>query len=256
MQLTMEDVMNFDLLESARVLSAEDHLPRRLVEWVSITESPVENFVRKNELVLTTGIGCEQNLATLWQYVKDVMESEASALAVATGRFIYDIPAEILRYAEDRQFPIIEIPWEVRFADITHEVMKELTRRQQQELKKSEKIQQQLLSIILNGGGATKIAQYVAKQVQAPVFISDRQGNIKGSGRTTQTDYTLWHTFQETKQDTTSEQTSHHPLHQKINRHIVNQSIWIELPIIQDHEHVLGHIYLLLYNKQTEAKKL
>ncbi|MDE5413764.1 PucR family transcriptional regulator [Alkalihalobacterium chitinilyticum] len=252
MQLTMNDIMNFDLLDSARVLSGEKYLKERYVEWVSITENPVENFVRKNELVLTTGIGCEQNIDAFGQYVQDVVDSEASALAVATGRYIYDIPTEVIQLAEQAQFPIIDIPWEIRFADITHEVMKELNRRQQQELKESEKVQQQLINILLNGGNLDKVAQYVGKHIQAPVLITDKDGQVKGSARQTKEIRSMWgklradnkvphHTF-------ITDDTTHHPLHQKI--HKLDHPPWkiVQLPIIQDVHRVLGFLFIILHS--------
>ncbi|MDQ7860969.1 PucR family transcriptional regulator ligand-binding domain-containing protein [Peribacillus frigoritolerans] len=43
------------------------------------------------------------------------MESEASALLIATGRHIFDIPREVIELAEKHNFMIIELPWELRF---------------------------------------------------------------------------------------------------------------------------------------------
>ncbi|WP_209122886.1 PucR family transcriptional regulator [Alkalihalobacillus sp. BA299] len=260
MQLTMKDIMNFDLLDSARVLSGEKYLNERFVEWVSITESPVENFVRKNELVLTTGMGCEQSIEAFEQYVQDVVDSEASALAVATGRYIYDIPTEVIQFAEQAQFPIIEVPWEIRFADITHEVMKELTRRQQQELKESEKVQQQLLNILLNGGNLEKVAQYVGKQIHTPVLITDKDGQVKGSARQNQDIRVMWEELRSNnkvpEQASITEETTHHPFHQKI--HKIDHFPWtiVQLPIIQDVHRVLGYLFILLHSTHSLKTEL
>ncbi|WP_078428935.1 PucR family transcriptional regulator [Alkalihalobacterium alkalinitrilicum] len=260
MQLTMKDIMNFDLLDSARVLSGEKYLEERFVEWVSITESPVENFVRKNELVLTTGMGCEQSIEAFEQYVKDVVNSEASALAVATGRFIYDIPIEVIHFAEQEQFPIIEIPWEIRFADITHEVMKELTRRQQHDLKESEKVQQQLLNILLNGGNLEKVAQYVGKHIHAPVLITDKEGLIKGSARQNQETRKLWNKLKSDSkvpsQEVIQEDSTHHPLHQKVHKTDYFPWTVIQFPIIQDVHRVLGYLFVLLHSTHSLKNEL
>ncbi|WP_078553362.1 PucR family transcriptional regulator [Bacillus alkalicellulosilyticus] len=253
MQLTVEDVMKFETLLDAKVRTATDFLGARTVEWVSVTETPVENFVRKNELVLTTGIGCANDMDSFEQFVCDVIESEASALAIATGRYIFDIPPEIVCLAEKHQLPIIEIPWEVRFADISHEVMQELTKRQQNQYKVSENVQQQLLSMILRGENLTKVAKYVAKQLDYQVVITDSKGMIKGSSQTNRSFFESWnekvaqHIVPAPKNGEDTD--THHPLHTKIKKIVEERETLIQLPIFQEQQRIQGYLFVVSVNQ-------
>lgn len=118
-------------------------------QWVSAIEMPNESFVRKNEFVLTTAIGCGHNHQEFEKFVQDVIDSGASVLAVALGRHIFDIPKEVIEKANKNQFILIEIPWEVRFSDIIEAVMAELNDVNYKESRRSEKVQQELLTLIL-----------------------------------------------------------------------------------------------------------
>ncbi|HET7522327.1 MAG TPA: PucR family transcriptional regulator ligand-binding domain-containing protein [Bacillales bacterium] len=178
--LSMKEVMNLNIMKKATVKTAADILKERIVERVSVIEIPVENFVRENELVLSTGIGCGHDPQLLQGFVEDIIQSKAAALALAKGHYITDIPDNILSLGEKRRFPIIEIPWELRFADITQTILQELNERREKELEQSEKMQQRLLNLILHGGNLSSIAQFVHEKTKKPVIIVDQNGEICG----------------------------------------------------------------------------
>src|SRR5690625_5898463 len=88
MPITVQEIVNLPIFNSAKVKSGIELLDNRQVEWMSAIEGPVENFVRKYEFVLTTGLGCESDPASLFEFTKDVYESGASALGIAIGRYV------------------------------------------------------------------------------------------------------------------------------------------------------------------------
>lgn len=180
MQLTLEEVMELDIMDSARVLSAKNTLTHRPVESVSVIEVPVENFVRQNELVLTTGVGCGSDTELLLGFVSDVLNCRASGLAIATGRHVMKIPPEVIHLGNKHDFPIIEIPWETRFSDITRQILNSLNHHQQNLLKESSEIQDQLLNLILSSSDLSEIANFVYHRIHSPVIIVNRQGHVIG----------------------------------------------------------------------------
>lgn len=66
LQYTLQDVLTIPLLSSAKLLSGEERIATQVVDSVSVMELPVEDFVRNNELVLTTAIGCGNNTEVLF----------------------------------------------------------------------------------------------------------------------------------------------------------------------------------------------
>jgi purine catabolism regulator len=126
MRFSMKDVLEMEILKPAKVRSARHKLEQRPVEWVSVMEYPVENYIRKNEFVLSTAMGCGTDLFVFRRFVRDVIDSGAAALAIAVGRYVQTIPQEVLQLAEEENFPVIELPWNIRFSDITHSVLSKL----------------------------------------------------------------------------------------------------------------------------------
>ncbi len=180
MPLSAAEIINLPAMQAARVVAGKDSLIDKKVEWVSVLETPVENFVRKNEFVLSTGIGCGQSEACLRDFVKEVFDSGATMLGLATGRHIFDIPRSVVEFGEQHQFPIIDIPWEIRFTDISKSCMDILDRHQKEKYKRSEELQQQLLQLVLSGGDCSDISRFARKELDLPILITDQNGKVKG----------------------------------------------------------------------------
>ncbi|BAC14909.1 hypothetical conserved protein [Oceanobacillus iheyensis HTE831] len=178
MGLTVEEVLREELLIDAKVVTGKLLTSKKDVQWISVIELPVENFVRKNEIVLTTAIGCKNDPDLFIEFVKDVIESKAAALMIALGRFIYDIPKEVIDMAKQHDFVIIVLPWEIRFANIVETVMLQLTDAGSEERKRSERVQQKLLNLILAEHDLNHILSFIQEEMEATIYLSDRYGNL------------------------------------------------------------------------------
>src|SRR6056297_493587 len=138
MEFSVRDTLQLEIMQTARVLSGQNYLRDYEVESVSVIEMPVEDFVRKNEFVLTTGVGCGRDDQVFKDFVADIMSCQAACIGIATGRHIDKIPQSIIDYAEENDFPLIEIPWKVRFSDIIHDLLKAMNSRQRLVVKESD----------------------------------------------------------------------------------------------------------------------
>ncbi|RWR11972.1 PucR family transcriptional regulator [Siminovitchia fortis] len=214
MNLSLEDVLAFPIFETAKIISGKNELGAKTVEWVSVIESPVENFVRENELVLSTGIGCYTDPHLFFDFVKDVYESGASALAIATGHYIYRIPEEIVDFAQKNKFVMIDLPWEVRFADIIHELTSAINRLQQDELLRLKEVQQELIEMYLTKKPFSSIVSVIEKELGLPVLVMNNKGNVAGGSAKLRDVWRMWNDMK------TSEEAeeSHHPIFSKMKQ--------------------------------------
>lgn len=218
MQLTISDLMALPIMKNAKVKAGKHVLSERLVEWVSVIEIPVENFIRQNELVLSTAIGCGHDPEALLQFIHDVYESGASALAIALGRHVFDIPNEVVQFAEKMNFILIELPWEIRFSDISQTCTNRIHELQREELKRSGEVQQRLLELVLHGGGPSDVARFVSEEIKQPVIITDQNGFIIGKGKCSKELLNLWNQALSTINIAKPEeknQKNQHPLYTK-----------------------------------------
>lgn len=90
------------------------------VRWVHMVEdSEVPDFLHGNELVFTTGIG---HTGTDWliPFVKALKQHHAAGLVINLGPHIDSVPARLIVFCEDNDFPLFTLPWQVKIIDITY----------------------------------------------------------------------------------------------------------------------------------------
>lgn len=181
MPVTLKEILNTSIMSQAKVRTCSSvSLIIRPVESIAVIEIPVENFVRKNELVLSTAMGCNNDLEIFSELVQNIIDSEAAALVIAVGRHVKSIPEEILQLADKQGFPIIEIPWEIRFADIIDVVLTELHNWHLNNLKKYEGLRNKLLNLFLGDFSLSDALELLRKELGSPAIIIDNEGKIKG----------------------------------------------------------------------------
>jgi purine catabolism regulator len=241
--LTVQKVLELDILSGAKAITAKHKLSKQQVEWVSVMDLPVENYIRKNEFVLNTGASSGRDMEVFYQFVKSVYESGASALAIAKGRYIMEIPESVLTFAEEKEFPILEIPWEIRFAEIVHSLMNEINRGQNKEMQIVENIQQTLLNMILGNHNLSKITEFIGEKLGLPIIIVDKAGLIKGKSINARDLVEEWNRQREAKDvETRSSQiNSQHPLLTRIERIRLINSVILQIPI-QSANRIQGYL--------------
>ncbi|WP_368504431.1 PucR family transcriptional regulator [Alkalihalophilus sp. As8PL] len=179
MNLTMDEVTSLPLLKKAIIHTSVD-LSAQNVEWVSVIEAPVEQFVRPDEFVLTTGVGLGDNEALLSTFIQDIINAKAAGLAIAKGKFIKEIPKAMIKKAKAENFILLEIDWDVRFSDIIQQSLKMLDQKKRAHYNQIESMQQTLLDFILKGKKIQDVCDHVSNTISAPVFITDNRGSLRG----------------------------------------------------------------------------
>lgn len=181
MGLTVKDVVQLPILETAKVKSGRHVLNETYVERVTVIELPVENFVKKNEFVLSTGIGCGDDPVLLMQFVKDVIASGASVLAFAVGKYIHKVPEQVLQLARNHDFIIIEIPWETRFGDILEIVLQKINEEKKGDRQHAELVRQELINCVLHGKSLQDMANLIYKHCKIPIVITDYSKQVRAN---------------------------------------------------------------------------
>jgi purine catabolism regulator len=186
MSFSIKDFFNLRIVEEAILRTDRKSIENRLIEFISVIELPVENFVRQNELVLTTCIGCSDDPMIFKNFIRDLHQSGAAAIVISVGRYVKEIPEVVIAYANELSLPIIEIPWRIRFADIIEIVLMEMSTIQQSNLKCFEGLQKKLLTYYLNGSTLSEAARLIHKELGNQVIIVNTSGIMKGKSNTSE----------------------------------------------------------------------
>ena len=173
MAVTVEQILKLAALSQARVLAGAQGLDRP-VGSVTVGEVPdIADWLSGGEIVLSTMFALSNDTDRQRDFCRRIMAAGAAALFVKPKRFVGSFPLDILEIAEKRNFPIVEVPPEIRWTRIMQEAMEVLIDRQASLLEKSQEIHRELLEVVINGGGWTEVAGAAGRLIDKPVLVLD-----------------------------------------------------------------------------------
>lgn len=90
-------------------------------------------------------------------------KADAAGLAIKT-RYLGEVSEEVIRLADRLDLPLIEIPKEIPFVEITMPLMKAIADEHNHNMEFSQRLNQKFLELELNNGGFDSIARTLAKE--------------------------------------------------------------------------------------------
>jgi purine catabolism regulator len=160
-------------LTRAAICGGRAGLSRR-ARWVHVIDhDDIEDSLTGNELILSSGVSLGHN-ASLQQSIFPIMERRASAgLILSLGAYMPNVPDAMVLAADRYGIPLITMPWEVNFRDITQVLLTRIVRNQYQLLEDAETISRSLLHIALNRGTLETLCRRLAEITERRVAVVD-----------------------------------------------------------------------------------
>lgn len=178
---TIQEFIDLDILPWYKIVSGKEAFDVTPIEFVCVMELPVSDFVRENELVITTALGCHNNEDNFFKLIRDVHISKASGLLLTNEEDNIVLPAKCLKYVQKRNFPVIIIPWEIRFADLMELILQNIRKESNSQNTKFENLQKKLLLAYLDGSSFHEAAQIISKALKCHCALLDTNLEIKGA---------------------------------------------------------------------------
>ncbi|MDR8414887.1 PucR family transcriptional regulator ligand-binding domain-containing protein [Nonomuraea sp. 3-1Str] len=176
--LSVDEVLGVSTLAQARLIAGESGLGR-IVQRLNVMEVPdVLAWVKPHELLLTTGYPLRNTPQSLGRLVADLDERGLSALAIKLGRYVDELPDEMVEQADRLAFPLILLPDDVGFDDILNQVLTDILNRQAAVLARGEEAHRALVQVVLAGGGLDEVTEGVAGLLDVAVAAVDGTGRV------------------------------------------------------------------------------
>src|SRR5690625_4707843 len=128
-------------------------------------------WILPEDLVITTGFVFKDAPALQRQTIKELSESNCSALAVKPRKYFGSMPEALVEAADEFGLPLLEIPITMTLSDVSHQVNRVLVEEQESLIQKTLHIHEKLTEISLSGGSIQEITQEVAGVIENPVLV-------------------------------------------------------------------------------------
>jgi PucR family transcriptional regulator, purine catabolism regulatory protein len=179
--LSVGEVLGVSTLADARLIGGAAGLDR-VVQRLNVMEVPdILAWVKPHELLLTTGYPLRNTPQSLDRLVADLDERGLAALAIKIGRYLDDLPMEMVEQADQLGFPLILLPNDVGFDDILNQVLTDILNRQAAILARTEEVHRALVQIVLGGGGLQEVVYEVATLLDVAVVAVDGEQRVLAS---------------------------------------------------------------------------
>jgi purine catabolism regulator len=178
MGLTVNDALSIEAMGQTKVVAGRKGLDREIV-WVTVIEVLDEiQLLQKGELLITTAFGLTDIPHLLDELVPRLVESNLAGLAIQTGYYLDEIPVSIIQQCEYYNFPLLELPKQLKFSELTMAITKRIINRQMETLEYAQRIHDRLTQVLLQSKGLPQIAIVLSELLEAPVRILDAYYNL------------------------------------------------------------------------------
>ncbi|MFC4531802.1 PucR family transcriptional regulator [Sphaerisporangium dianthi] len=176
--ISVGEVLGVSTLAGARLIGGGNGLDR-IVQRLNVMEVPdILAWVKPHELLLTTGYPLRNTPQSLGRLVADLDERGLAALGIKLGRYVDELPGDMVEQADRLGFPLILLPNDVGFDDILNQVLTDILNRQAALLARTEEAHKALVQIVLAGGGLREVVAEVAGLLDVSVAVVDSSGQI------------------------------------------------------------------------------
>lgn len=178
--LTIAGALQLDIFEQAEIVAGRNAL-HQPIRWVHIIDAPeYAPWVDEGVLLLTTAYGLKDNPATQLDLIRTLAQKGVVGLVIALTEYFHHVPRAMASMADELNFPIVTLPYQVRFIDITKALFERILSEQYVLLKQANAIHSTLTNLVLEGKGFPDLAEALARLLQRPVILEDTTHLVLG----------------------------------------------------------------------------
>ncbi|TDQ53818.1 PucR family transcriptional regulator [Actinorugispora endophytica] len=176
--LSVADALELSSLAGTRVVAGQSGMGRA-IQRLNVMEVPdILPWVKPDELLLTTGYPLRDHPSGMAALVGDLADRGLAALAIKLGRYMDELPGEVLRAADEAGLPILLLPEGVAFDDVLNQLLTDILNRQTATLVRSEEVHRVLVNVVLAGGGLAAITNELPALLRGGVMVTTPDGRV------------------------------------------------------------------------------
>lgn len=172
--LQVRDLLAEAALHDATVLAGKEGLARPVTGVRALDVPDALARIAANDLVVTDTRLLDDALDQLW-------ERRPAGLAVRRGPDLPAVPASVLRSADERDIPVVQLPETLGYDDLLEMVYTRLNSDQSQVLARIDELHQALSRLVLDGSDLGRIAAMVAAVLEVGIVVTSTDGRERAS---------------------------------------------------------------------------
>lgn len=171
--LTIAQALEMPVLSTATVAAGRGGL-NKTIQWVHMLDIPdMVEWAREGELLFTTAFGLKDRPELQHILIPQLVEAGVVGMVVGVGRYFHDIPDVMVQHAEELDFPLITLPWEVPFIQVTRAISEHIVQERYTLMQQSLQVHNTLTQAVLSGADLGELARIITALTKCSATIDD-----------------------------------------------------------------------------------
>src|SRR5688572_9863516 len=171
--MRLTDILHIDPLARANVVAGRAGV-QRSVTWVHIVDLPDPlPWVGRDQFLLTTGISWSQDGHDLRRLISDLDSQGVAGIGLAVPGYLERAPQAARTEADRVGLPLVEIPWDIPFFEISERINRAMLTEQQSISQQSEAVHRALTRAAIEAESLDEIVRVLADLIQRAVTLED-----------------------------------------------------------------------------------
>jgi PucR family transcriptional regulator, purine catabolism regulatory protein len=176
--MLLREALSLPALRRAQVVAGATGLSAEVRSVHMVDHPDMLPWVRPHQLLLTTGYAWPHDAPAQHALVTALAAAGLAAIGLAVPHFFDHFPPPARDAAEAAGLPLLEIPWEIPFAQITEELHRVILAEQAATIARSEAIHRILTQAATEGRSLQDVAETLRGLLQRAVSIVDAEGRV------------------------------------------------------------------------------
>lgn len=182
--LTVRDALELPAFDAAEIVAGDSGLDN-VIRWVHIVDIPEATFdwARGGELLLTSGVPFTEEPGSGESLIASLAEKGLAGVVLSRGHALERAPERMRRAADEQDLPLIEVPPDVPFIELTEAVFTYLVDQQYALHAQAEDIHRELMNLVLEGDTLQGLAEALASFLDRSVAVESEAFDVLASSR-------------------------------------------------------------------------
>lgn len=169
--ITVKDALQLPIMQTTKLVAGSKGIENK-IKWVTIVEvlEDIER-IQDGEFLITTGFNLLEDENRMEVFHNLLRLRPLSGVAIYTSFYMEKIPESFIALADKHHLPLIEIPTDINFSEITKVVLQHIVNKQTRLLEQSENIHHELSTMILNDQSLTEVTNRLAQLTDSEICI-------------------------------------------------------------------------------------
>ncbi|MGH4140881.1 PucR family transcriptional regulator [Clostridium sp.] len=175
--ISLEKLLTLETLCGSEILGGATGISNRVTK-VNVMEVPdILEWVSEGEFLVTTAYSIKDNINILLELIPKLNAKGVAGLGIKVGRYVSELPREVIKLADELGFPLIEVPFGVSHTDVISSILNEVINDQMNMLIRINVLNREVMNIMMMGGSLKEIAQKLYENIGNSLAIYENMSD-------------------------------------------------------------------------------